>query len=252
MKFNSDSFGPRIRWRQLPLLYLQGRWLRLRTRRLPEPPGDRQGLFAGDEPVLRLLVAGDSAALAVGVSEQSQGLSPKLAQALSESTGRAVAWQALGRSGLRAGDFLREREALLPATDAHVAYDLIVTSLGVNDAVVLSGGEVFLRDMRAIADILDARLATNGRLVFGRVPPLHRSSLFHEPLRSLVEWRTQRINALLAEIAEASPRWQLAGEPPGLGPDDFAGDGFHPNAGSYGRWATQLAADHLALPANPR
>ncbi|NIP82235.1 MAG: SGNH/GDSL hydrolase family protein, partial [Gemmatimonadetes bacterium] len=50
-----------------PILVAQGLFVRWRTTRLPEPPGDREGV-TGAGPPLRLLVAGDSAAAGVGAS----------------------------------------------------------------------------------------------------------------------------------------------------------------------------------------
>lgn len=240
MAINTDTLGPHLRWRRLPLLYLQGCWLRLRTRRLPEPPGEREGLVIGAAPALQILVIGDSAAAAVGVPQQALGLAPKLAQALAETTGQAVAWRALGRSGMQASDVAVEMGTWFSGIDPEFRFDLVVTSLGVNDAVGLSGGDEFLHDMRAIARVLDGRLADGGRLVFSRMPPLHRSPIFRDPLRALVQWRLARIDALLAQVADGSPRWQLASEMP-QAEGGFAVDGFHPDAGSYRVWAAHIA-----------
>jgi len=254
--FNTDTFGPHLAWRRLPLLYLQGQWLRLRTRRLPEPPGDRHGRISGATPALNVLVVGDSAAVAVGTAQQSQGLAPMLANALAQKTGRAVNWRALGRSGSKAGDVVREQHALFSSLDGCTCFDLIVTSLGVNDAVGLSGSKNFQHDLGTVAALLDARLAEDGQLVFSRMPPIHRSAIFREPLRGLVQWRLAWIDALLSHVANRSERWRLAQENPSLVAEGFAVDGFHPSAEGYRAWAWHLAegyspadAQNAGLPA---
>ena len=48
-----------------PALWVQGKYVRRVTPRLPEPPGPRSG-HCGQGPQLRLLIAGDSAAARVG------------------------------------------------------------------------------------------------------------------------------------------------------------------------------------------
>src|SRR5918998_1273279 len=51
-----------------PLLVAQGRRVRRTTPRLPEAPGDREGV-TGAGPALRLLVVGDSAAAGAGARD---------------------------------------------------------------------------------------------------------------------------------------------------------------------------------------
>ena len=54
-----------------PLLWAQGVHTRRKTVVLPEPPGPRSGR-TGSGSMLRLLIAGDSAAAGVGVDHQDQ------------------------------------------------------------------------------------------------------------------------------------------------------------------------------------
>ncbi len=57
-----------------PVLVTQGPFIKLRTERLEEPKGAREGVV-GQGPDLRLLIIGDSSAAGVGVTSQSQALS---------------------------------------------------------------------------------------------------------------------------------------------------------------------------------
>jgi len=52
-----------------PILWLQGRHVRRVTPHMPEPPGPRAG-SVGLAPLIRILVAGDSAAAGVGASSR--------------------------------------------------------------------------------------------------------------------------------------------------------------------------------------
>lgn len=238
---SSDTLGPHLRSWRLPLIYLQGTWLKRTMRQLPEPDDARAGEVAGAQPALRVLVFGDSAAVAVGASSQARGLAACIAEAMAARTQRAVYWRAHGRSGMTALDCDAELATLLAGHRAgEHDYDLIVTSLGGNDAVKLSASEPFLAAMRHALAQLQPLLTAHGRIVLGRAPPFACSPVFRDPLRALVAWRTERINLLLGQLAREQPRTQLADEPVRLAASDFAADGFHPSESSYRVWGEHL------------
>ncbi|MFZ4481665.1 MAG: hypothetical protein ACOYNZ_17420, partial [Rhodoferax sp.] len=80
-----------------PLLWLQGQHVRRVTPRLPEPPGAREGT-TGQGPLLRLLIAGDSAAAGVGAACQDAALCGRLVGFLRSH--RTVKWRLLAVNGL--------------------------------------------------------------------------------------------------------------------------------------------------------
>lgn len=84
-------------WPLLPLLWLQARYVRRVTPRMPEPPGSREGT-AGSGPLIRLLVAGDSGAAGVGAPTQDQALCGQLVRCL--SLHHTVEWCVLAVKGL--------------------------------------------------------------------------------------------------------------------------------------------------------
>jgi hypothetical protein len=81
-----------------PLLWLEGKYVRHVTPQLPEPPGAREGT-TGQGPLLRLLIAGDSAAAGVGAASQDDALSGRLVERLRPHF--TVEWRLLAINGLR-------------------------------------------------------------------------------------------------------------------------------------------------------
>ncbi len=239
---DADTLGPYRKPWLLPVLLVQGKLVKMRALRLPEAEGPRHGATGTDEPGLRLLVVGDSAAAAVGAPRQADGLAPSLADELARRAGCVVAWRVVARSGLAAVDmvdFLVEQLGALGG-DAFRA-DLIVTSLGVNDVMGLTPSADFKAAMERMIGMLREQCGEGVPCVLGRVPPLNASPLFAEPLRGLVAWRIERINGLLAQVASGHASVALASEPSQLDPEGLAEDGFHPNATSYRAWAEHLA-----------
>ena len=120
-----------------PILWLQGRHVRRVTPRLPEPPGLRNGT-TGQGPLLRLLIAGDSAAAGVGASSQDDALCGKLVSRLSQHCN--VEWRLVAVNGLDSPGLL----GLLEETPEH-RYDVVVLSIGVNDVTSLRSPSEWLQ-----------------------------------------------------------------------------------------------------------
>src|SRR5690349_6600852 len=79
-----------------PLLLAQALYVRRITPRLPEPDGERSGAD-GAGALLRVLIAGDSAAAGVGVDAQASALSGCLVEELARD--HRVQWRLIARSG---------------------------------------------------------------------------------------------------------------------------------------------------------
>ena len=147
-----------------PLLLPQGLHVRRVTPRLPEPPGPRSGC-AGQGDVLRLLVAGDSAAAGVGAASQDEAVAGRLVAEL--SVRRTVDWRLEARTGYTTA-----------AAHAHLAalpedrFDVVVLSLGVNDVTRGVGRARWLARQSALADMLQARFAPRA-VLFTALPPMH-------------------------------------------------------------------------------
>ncbi|MFM2053673.1 MAG: hypothetical protein RL456_1710 [Pseudomonadota bacterium] len=234
-----------------PLLLWQGRQVRREAPRLPEATGPRLGLTGpggAAMPRLRLLVVGDSSGAGVGAATQDEALAGRLGQALARRLNAPVAWQLVARTGWTTADAiagLREMHAsgrLAPA-------DVMVTALGVNDAVA----QVSPRRWTAHLDTLEAcarELAGVHQVVATAVPPMHRFPLLPQPLRWVLGRSARSLDhALVRWAAESGARahFELPWDPDR---DDVAAlmarDGFHPGPPLYRRWGEALALQIVA------
>lgn len=218
---------------QHPLLLAQGLYVRWVTPRLPEPPGPRVG-NAGAGPVLRLLLAGDSAAAGVGAPDQASALSGRLVAALARD--RCVSWRLLARTGTTIGDL----PGLLETAPIE-AIDVVILSIGVNDVTAGTSPARWRAALQRLAVLLAERFDAP-RILICAIPPMQAFTALPQPLAGYLGRRAARLN-------DETRRW--AG--PSLGCEyvepDFpldaallATDGFHPGPPAYERWAAQLAA----------
>ena len=170
-----------VRWQRLPLLWLLGPllWLQARHVRrvtpcMPEPPGHRAGT-AGCGPLLRLLVAGDSGAAGVGAPTQDQALCGQIVRCLSPH--RTVQWCVLAANGLDSPGLL----TLLENAPC-VRFDVVVLSMGANDATNLCAPRHWARWQTRLAELIELRFAPD-LLVHSAVPPMHACLALPQPLR---------------------------------------------------------------------
>jgi len=221
-----------------PILLPQAHWVRRTALRLPEAAGPREGLVGSGEPVLRVLVIGDSSAAGVGIADQAQALALPLAHRLHEMLGGAVAWQLVAQSGIDTAGAreLAARSQLQPA-------DVVVTVLGVNDVTSQRGPFAYVEQLDALW--ADVRRRTGARwLVACGLPPMGLLTAVPHPLR----WYLGRCSDLLDEALQLwvdaenfgffSLRWASDAK-------FLAKDGFHPGPALYPVWAQRLA--HLIL-----
>ena len=216
-----------------PLLLLQARHVRRVTPRLPEADGERQGEI-GQGPPLRLLIAGDSAAAGVGAAEQAEALSGRLAALLAKDF--RVSWTLVATTGHTTAQALQQLREL-PRT----VYDVVVTSLGVND---LTGGtptKRWLQQQAELVGLLREQFQAK-HILLSALPPMHIFPALPQPLRWYMGAQAQCYNLGLQAWARQHGDCEfLATEFPG----DLAlmaSDGFHPGPGAYSLWAGQLAA----------
>lgn len=217
-----------------PLLLLQGLHVRRVTPRLPEPPGPRSGR-AGKGAPLRLLVAGDSAAVGVGAASHDEALAGRLVAELSAR--RALVWQLEGRTGYTTVDMYAHLAAL-----PEDRFDVVVLSLGVNDVTAGIGRRRWLARQSALADLLQARFAPRA-LLFTALPPMHHFPALPQPLRWYLGARARDFNAALADWLPRHAGCHLVAPDFRPDPAHIASDGFHPGPAAYAAWATRVARD---------
>ncbi len=230
-------------WCCFPWVLAQAWWLRRSARTLPGAPGP--GLGQISSPVkFRVLGLGDSIIDGVGTAHRSQSLTAQIALHASEQLARnqpansavGVSWHALGRSGYTTG---KVASKLLPEL-APNPYDLVVISVGVNDVTALVGLRQFGKDLKA----LDHRLKDHSPLaqvVLLGAPPMWHFPRLPQPLRWVIGQRARAFQAAGKVFAQRLG-WDFHSNNFAPSAEDFAEDGYHPNAASVSRWAEQIAA----------
>ena len=214
-----------------PLLWGQGKYVRLVTPKLPEPEGPRQGA-TGQGPVLRLLIAGDSAAAGVGATSLNEGLCGQLVQRLSQRF--TVHWQLNAVTGLDSPGL----EAMLSSLDAQ-PIDVVVISIGVNDVTNLMAPDRWVQWQERLVTLIRSQHQPK-LIVHSAVPPMHGFTALPQPLRWFMgRWALEMNLRLSKSIGDEDRRffqWPI--------PDDvsvgLATDGFHPGPLGYEAWAQGL------------
>lgn len=220
-----------------PVLWMQGRHVRRVTPRLPEPEGSRSGV-AGQGPILRLLLAGDSAAAGVGVSHQDQALCGQLVRRLSPH--RTVQWHLMAVNGLDSPGLVQMLE------DApNQPFDVVVISMGVNDATGLRPPHEWLKWQHRLAHVVDKRFAPS-LLVHNAVPPMHAFTALPQPLRWFMGRWAREMNHHLETALQREKRRTIHQFPVATAAEGLAIDGFHPGENGYALWAQGLSERILA------
>jgi lysophospholipase L1-like esterase len=224
------------KWVLGPLLLVQGGRVRRETPVLPEPAGPREGA-AGEGPVLRLLVVGDSAGAGVGAASQDEALTGRIVARL---RGRfRVEFRLVARTGASTASTIRHLERI-----EAFPVDAAVTSLGVNDVTGDVGVATFLAMQSRLHDLLREKFGARLILASG-LPPMDRFPALPQPLRWYLGARARELDRALARAlpdgrgAEYLP---LEGE---LDAAHMAADGFHPGPAVYEAWGA-AAADTIA------
>jgi len=234
-------------WRRLlllallwPVLWLQGWHVRRITPRMPEPPGRRAGT-AGRGSLVRLLVAGDSGAAGVGAASQDQALAGHLVRQLSRH--HRVEWCVLAANGLDSPGLLK---LLQDAPSAH--FDVVVLSMGANDATDLCTPLEWGQWQSRLADLIDHRFEPD-LLVHSAVPPMHACMALPQPLRWFMGRWARQMNQTLADLLIGKGGRSMHWHPETTTSAGMAMDGFHPSSEGYAVWAEGLSRHILATQA---
>lgn len=218
-----------------PVLLAQGLHVRRKALRLPEPPGPRAG-EAGEGPLLRLLLAGDSAAAGVGAPSQDLALSGALAATLGEHY--RLRWTLKARTGLRTRQVLARLQA--EAEQLPPDYDVALTSLGVNDVTGGTRSRDFIAQQRRLVQLLRARYGVR-LAILTALPPMHAFPALPQPLRAVLGARARVFTALLEAVAAEEPGCVVLQLELPLDNAYMAEDGFHPGPLAYNAWARAAA-----------
>jgi len=230
----------------IPLIALQGWWVRRQALRLGpadgprtgtvtvlETPNDASSTLTGAAPAgararapasARLLGLGDSVIAGVGIENTALSLVPQVALRWHPDSVSHVDWQIRAEDGATLTDAIR-----LSNEGAEGQFDVVIISVGVNDVTRLTS----LVRWQSSLILLIARLrdqSPNATLVFLMVPPMDRFPMLPQPLRAMLGIRAAMLNHVLG--------WVIGAHHGVIGIDlatEFdasllATDGYHPNA----------------------
>ena len=223
----------------LPVLLVQGYWLRRTTPRLPDAAGPLEGIIAGDGEPLRLIALGESTVAGMGAHTHETALTGQLALALQRATRRSVEWGVVARSGINARQC---RAELVPRLAGRRA-DVVMIALGVNDAIELHTARRWTSDIEKL--INDVRAEVGDALVLlSGVPPLDDFPALPQPLSFVLGARSAVLGRASLEMVKKMQRvvyvpFQIDKQ---RRREFFCADGFHPSELGYSEWAAQLAA----------
>lgn len=215
-----------------PILWLQSRRVRQFTPLLPEPDGPRSG-EAGSGPIINILVAGDSGAVGVGVDSQCEGLCGQLALQLGQYF--TVRWQMVAASGLESAELIQ----LLRSTPRN-KYDVVVLSIGVNDATALRSPEHWLQLQHKLAALVQDRFDPQ-LIVHSAMPPMRGFTSLPQPLRWFMGSWTTQMNLALSQWLPANSNRKMTVPYVGNIKPCLAADGFHPGIYGYTVWAAAFS-----------
>ncbi|QNX89079.1 SGNH/GDSL hydrolase family protein [Acinetobacter seifertii] len=220
----------------LPVLFVQGSKVRKNTPRLLEPKGEREGGIGQGKP-LSLLILGDSAAAGVGVETQKEALSGAIIQELQNEF--FLQWKLHAKTG----DTTRQVFHALQHSEER-KYDVIVTSIGVNDVTKLTSAKSWIQQQKQLFEHIQKRFQPKLIIVSG-VPPMQHFPALPNPLAWLFGQYAEQMNQKLQQWLAPQSQFKF------LQYDietfqamnlTMASDGFHPSKEVYEIWGRQIAA----------
>lgn len=198
------------------------------------------------QPVLALLVLGDSTAVGTGASDSRRSVAGLLGQAHPR-----LRIDNQARDGARLGEVPAQLAAALRqagAADADMRWDVILISAGGNDVIRGSAPAQLAADLDAALVAARARLRPGGLLLLQPPGNVGNAPFFLPPLAGLMSQRALALQAA-AQAAAARHGAQYVNlfkppeedpfvQRPGLN----ASDGLHPSDAGYQVWHEELLA----------
>ncbi len=198
-------------------------------RRSPTPHDSPHVHAPGVDPD-RVLILGDGAAVGRGVRTHDLGLPGYLARSLTALTDRATDVDIVVDARMDVDD-------ALPAV-RHVdlsRFDIIVISLGANEALDLMSVRTWSQSLTRLLDHLDQRTPASVEVFVLSIPLFSLNPRFPRPLASIVDRHLGAMNAATADLVTARPRVHVIP----VGNDEaFELEGAH----LYQRWADGIAS----------
>ena len=219
----------------IPALVIQGNRVKKNTLRLPEPEGAREGQ-TGTGNKLSLLILGDSAAAGVGVEHQDDALLGAILHELKDDF--EIDWKLQAKTGDTSSKVIR---ALDQIEVQH--YDVIVTSVGVNDVTKLIPAEVWIQKQEQLYSKIQQKFSPKLIIAAG-VPPMNMFPALPDPLAWLFGQYAKQMNQQLENFVnqQVNMQWiEYDIEKYRAMNLQMAADGFHPSKEVYTLWGQEVA-----------
>lgn len=219
----------------IPALVIQGNRVKKKTLRLPEPAGEREGLIGQGKP-LSILIVGDSAAAGVGVDHQEDALTGAILSQLQQDY--QIRWKLQAKSGDTTSNVIRVLEKI-PAEH----YDVVVTSVGVNDVTKLIPADVWIKKQQKLYQTIESCFSPELIIAAG-VPPMNMFPALPNPLAWLFGRYAKAMNSELEKFVSKKANMQWIEydikqyQALNL---EMAKDGFHPSKEVYTLWGQEVA-----------
>jgi acyl-CoA thioesterase-1 len=193
--------------------------------------------FGNIGPNVTFVVIGDSTAAGRG-ADYADGIAIGVAKHL--AVNRNVTLVNLAFSGAVAEDVVRSQLA----EAVQLRPDIVLLSVGANDATHFTSAEMLRHELEEIIDRL-RRAQPAVRIVVTGCPQMGSVPRFLQPLRWFAGTQTARLNAVFATVVASRPIvWAHIADRTGpifaKDPTLFAPDNFHPNARGYAVWISVI------------
>jgi lysophospholipase L1-like esterase len=217
-----------------PFLFLQGQYTRRKIGRLPDAQGETIGKFGGENESVKLLAIGESTVAGVGAQTHETALTGQFAKHLSNKIGRSVEWFAVGRSGIRAGETIRELVPKIPDEK----FDYIMVGLGGNDVLKLSSPRKWRRDMIRLLGILKEK-NPSAKIFITNAPAVRLSPVLPQPIKfilghlsALHDKNTKEFTREMKDVFYYHQPTEVI--------EGFFADGLHPSEKGYDVWSETI------------
>ena len=231
----------------LPLLILQGKYVRRNIPSLPEAIEPTGAVIRDSEKVIRVIGIGESTMAGVGVKTHADGFIGAFTRHLATNKQMNVDWKVYAKNGMQ----VRKVEHRLLQNISEQDADIVIVALGANDAFNLRSPKYFEIDINRLIDRLQSRFPTSP-IVFTNMPPIHMFPAFPRFMRWVMSGFVDLYRRVLVrivndfpnvffnderiELATWSERYEVDVEPAKL----FS-DGVHPSHLTYALWGQDMA-----------
>ena len=231
-------------WLVLPIVPFQGYRLIRTMPRFAVADGVTGRVGSGDRR-MKVVALGDSVTAGYAVGHHRSSVAGQLAVRLADRCEATVDWQACAMTGATAG-----RALSLVNAETLADADLVFVSIGVNDLKDLHSAARFRRELQTLLDAILAA-APRAQVCLLGIPPLEHFPAFPRPLADALGWRGRVFDAIGVAAVQARERALRIETAEPLGPEMFAGDGFHPSPTLHAAFADAVMASLESLSRGP-